>query len=478
MAVRRFDNTDDELRVGTSTAALTGAYTIAVVFDLEGGDAGWHSFIGFFDTSGNYRLGVVRDTSNKIRIDGHQGSPSFQQSSTSFVAADGHTLLVITKATGAATPTFHFIKQGAGSMTHEAAAGALGNMLTSSGGTVRFGAFTNGDPMNSLLSRAAVWDGTAFDNTQCEGLVGGTKAAWAALSPTHLWQFDQAATTDSVLDEIGSADQTALTGTAVVTTSDPPTSIITLGGGSTDHTQPEADTASLTDAVAKTVGLTLADTASLADAVDNGHGLTQTVDDTVSLTDATAADIGVTVADAPSLTDSVVKAPAVNVADDLDVSDTGGGSGKSASVTLDDSIDVSDAVDTGGSTAHTKTLADTASLVDATGKGVQLAHADTASLTDSTVKAVGVVLSDAGSLADSRVRVWATSRTVGDALALTDSVTNDAVVVPEPDTPTSLALDAHAGTVALDAHAATLVLDAHASSIELDAHDPTLALDS
>lgn len=255
MAVRRFDNTDDEIQVGPGAAVLTGAYSIAIVFDLEGGDAGWHTFVGFFNSSGLYRLGVVRDTTNKIRIDGHQGTPSFQQSPTSFVAADGWTLLVITKATGAAAPRFHFRKEG-GSWVHENAAGTLGNMLTSSGGTVRFGAFSGGDPMNSLFARAAVLDGTALSDLECEALDGGTKADWlAAESWTHLWQFDQADVATDVLDEVASADETAITGTAVVAGSDPAT-VIDMGAGGVAPSNTVAPVASGTGVVGQQLSTT------------------------------------------------------------------------------------------------------------------------------------------------------------------------------------------------------------------------------
>jgi hypothetical protein len=95
---------------------------------------------------------------------------------------------------------------------------------------IRIGAFGTNN-LDGRLAAIAVWDGTALDDTQFETLSGGL-AAWLALNPTACWVFNQAAVTDDVLDLTGGgADQTARTGTTVITDDDPPAFPLEVASG-------------------------------------------------------------------------------------------------------------------------------------------------------------------------------------------------------------------------------------------------------
>lgn len=132
----------------------------------------------------------------------------------------GWRLIAVTKATGTVAPRFHQYDYGAGTWTHENAAGTLGNSgipATSAtigsrpGGTNAF----NGD-----IEIAGVWD-VAMTDDQVEALAFSL-SPWFAAQPKGLWLLDQAATTQSVPDiSGGGANQSALSGTAVATNHPP-----------------------------------------------------------------------------------------------------------------------------------------------------------------------------------------------------------------------------------------------------------------
>jgi len=71
----------------------------------------------------------------------------------------------------------------------------------------------------------AMWTGTALADAAIEALAGGTKAAWLAASPDHLWEFSQASAATPVQDEVGIMDEISHVGTSVVVGGDLPSSI-------------------------------------------------------------------------------------------------------------------------------------------------------------------------------------------------------------------------------------------------------------
>lgn len=79
---------------------------------------------------------------------------------------------------------------------------------------------------NARIAVAAAWPTTRLTDANYES-IGLSTASIAALSPTHLWEFNQAAVSTPVTDLMGNgADENvgsgARNGTTVVTTDDPP----------------------------------------------------------------------------------------------------------------------------------------------------------------------------------------------------------------------------------------------------------------
>jgi len=139
--------------------------------------------------------------------------------SLTLTIGDSWALIAVTKASGTVAPRFHKYVFSSTTWTHENSGSTIGNGpaatnrlqlgLGNDGGAQYF---WEGDILISGLWNSVLSDG------QLEGMTA-TAQSWLDLSPSGLWYFNQTATTDPVLDQssAGTADQTAITGTAVGT---------------------------------------------------------------------------------------------------------------------------------------------------------------------------------------------------------------------------------------------------------------------
>ena len=80
---------------------------------------------------------------------------------------------------------------------------------------------TNAEFFRGQIAGVAAWQGVSLTYAQIQTLITNW-TAWQALSPTALWVLDQASTATSVTDSTGhGANQTAISGTSVVTNAAP-----------------------------------------------------------------------------------------------------------------------------------------------------------------------------------------------------------------------------------------------------------------
>ena len=140
-------------------------------------------------------------------------------------ATDGWRLLGVTKANGSAVARWHGYKFsiGAASWVHvNTSSGSVGDASLSTGiDAIGLGYLDNDEVLNGRLAVAGAWKSVLTD-LDIEGLTASL-ADWVDLSPDALWPFNQASTSDPVLDITGGgADQVAINGTSVVTGDDPP----------------------------------------------------------------------------------------------------------------------------------------------------------------------------------------------------------------------------------------------------------------
>lgn len=149
---------------------------------------------------------------------------AFAQVATStFVttAANGYVLLAGTKVSGTATPRFHQYIYGTNVWTHQN--GNQGIVGDGAGATTTcelgafFGTF---DPLDGDIAVAAVFP-TVLTDDQTE-LLAHSLMAWHSFTPEALWVLDQSSITQKVVDLTGGgADESAISGTTVATTSVP-----------------------------------------------------------------------------------------------------------------------------------------------------------------------------------------------------------------------------------------------------------------
>jgi hypothetical protein len=147
--------------------------------------------------------------------------------SVTVVNADGWVVFVVTKASGTATPRFHLRKLTAATTTRGNGAGTLANgSVIASTDRVEFGKDEYFNRSNGLIALAGIWN-VALTDAQVDELWANLKTTdWRDNSggtPLAYWEFNQDSVTTAVVDlSGGGANETARTGTSVVTGDDPP----------------------------------------------------------------------------------------------------------------------------------------------------------------------------------------------------------------------------------------------------------------
>lgn len=126
-------------------------------------------------------------------------------------AANDWVWTIINKAAGSAAPRTHKYVMSSGVWTR-ANGSAVGDATSPSGGSLQIGN-AGGDFFKGDVAAVAVWT-TSVADAVLDGMVNSWPAVLAA-SPQAAWLLNQASTGTSITDAIGSANQTALSGTTV-----------------------------------------------------------------------------------------------------------------------------------------------------------------------------------------------------------------------------------------------------------------------
>lgn len=196
---------------GTGQGAMASAITLAAIVRRVGNTSLYEAFLGGATSLNAQSFMFAYDTglgSNPKRLTLWDGTNN-RFSTTTFAPTDSDWyLFAVTKATGAATPTFHGknLTRGTG-WFHEAGVGT--NTLPSvAGGYLKIGNYdlTPGDPGSAnedFLGDVALvgwWDGTELSNAQVEALArnGRTSDWWrnAAGPPSSLTELTSLTPTD------------------------------------------------------------------------------------------------------------------------------------------------------------------------------------------------------------------------------------------------------------------------------------------
>lgn len=213
---RRFNGTADVITLGLGTAINTITFGTMAVLCRRTTNNTWN---GPFCTRSS-----GADAEMYLDIAPSSASPasvlwcSFaagQNNNNAFTitAADDWVWVVITKATGSVAPRYHKYVMSTQTWTRGNGAGNIANATSPSGGSLQIGNVA-GDFFDGDIAAVAVWTTALSDatlNTIPNNWVSGVLAA----SPQAAWLLNQASTGTSLSDAVGTANQTAITGTSV-----------------------------------------------------------------------------------------------------------------------------------------------------------------------------------------------------------------------------------------------------------------------
>jgi hypothetical protein len=286
---RQFDGTDDFIRLG-SVSGLSGLgagpFTIAAVVNRDPADTtGTVFWVCEAATPGTSRLNIVAvATEYRIVIDaatqgfGSAGAP----------VTGVWLFIAVTKATGTVAARIHIYNYSTGTWHHSNANNTQVDAARAYD-SVQLGGST-GNFQNGKVAAAGSWS-TALSDATIEGLELSLQS-WADSGADAIWALNQASAATSVVDLIGNADQTALTGSTVADDGPQPFDFAVTQGieGTADVVLPilAADATGAVDVEGTAAAVLPALDASLAGTVET-PGITGTADVVLPAMSATAA---------------------------------------------------------------------------------------------------------------------------------------------------------------------------------------------
>lgn len=232
MAVRAFNGSSDLINTATGGLAAGTFGTQAVIVKRVATGA-WHTFLALHNSGGSALTQFAYQNTDLAAwwIDG------ITVTGPSAIVTSDWGLVVVRKASGTATPRFSLYNFTAQTWTHANASGSRPNWSApGASGTVRV-EWQGFDRLNGRLAVRAAWNSLPWnanaggDNALESAGLETSLQAWVDASPDALWAFNQASTATPVEDLTGGgADQTSISGTAVVTDDDPPGFAFESGG--------------------------------------------------------------------------------------------------------------------------------------------------------------------------------------------------------------------------------------------------------
>src|SRR5262245_12890722 len=230
MTVRSFNGTSDSITCATGAASGYTWGTVAAIVRVNANST-FQGIVHLVDSGAAFiSAPLLINNSNQ---------PAYNNGSIDSAAAITLSnatwyLIVARKANGLAqTPRFSVYNYTSQTWTHAAGGSAEDNALSTpgAGGTIRFGDSVTTDWFASYVAARAVWSlslpWTADSSGDTAIQNAGLHLAaynWLSNNPSAFWLFNQPSTSINVddLSSNGTADQTAISGTTVITGSDPP----------------------------------------------------------------------------------------------------------------------------------------------------------------------------------------------------------------------------------------------------------------
>jgi hypothetical protein len=322
VAVREFNGSSDKLvcSIGAASGMTHGTMAAIVKFDTIASDRA----VGHLHQTGNTWVASLLQCGSGSTWVAHDGTTSCNSGIS--ISAGVWYFAVYRKATGTTTPRWSVYNYNTTVWSHAAGGNTLVNWAApGASGDVQFSYQDNASDIfdgrvaaRALWSNTLPWTADSSGDTAIEAAGLHTAAqSWLDNNPTAFWLFNQASTSTAVedLSSAGTADETSISGTTVVTGDDPSGFSFTLGGGG----GADANQALLRPLVAPVPRLmragVLAPLQLLGDRATPSSGVDATVTATAIVTtaavDAPAVQTGSTVTGIAIVTTTGMPAPAV-----------------------------------------------------------------------------------------------------------------------------------------------------------------------
>lgn len=231
MAVREFDGVDDLLALsGGSVGALcNSAYSIVMLVKPTALNSN-EAYLGIQVGTSNLLGSLAEGSAGRLAM--YTDAEASEDASVGLTASAWQ-IIGVSKSAGTTAPTFHRKVLGSGSWTHITSATTVANKA-STVDRFEIASFLGGgfaSRKDCRVATAAVF-ATALSSANVETVqTTPSTQQLADLGAVALWDLNQASTATAVEDLVGTADQSSLTGTTVVTTDDPSGWTFGLSGG-------------------------------------------------------------------------------------------------------------------------------------------------------------------------------------------------------------------------------------------------------
>lgn len=238
MAVRSFNGSSDYLQLGGSGASLAdGPFTVCAYVNPQAVATGTlQAYVGPSRTTSNSvlaEMGIGASTADALT---HTNYSDGSVAATPMEGVTGHWQVVaIHKDAGTGIACRMSCRQSSGTWDHLDSTVTIGTAPSDLWTLTNIGRRGTGTNFAQFyIAVAAVFTSNLADAALESMFSPNSTAAIAAQHPVALWEFNQASVSTAVADLVGSANETARSGTTVVTGSDPTWTFGLTARGGTD----------------------------------------------------------------------------------------------------------------------------------------------------------------------------------------------------------------------------------------------------
>lgn len=227
MAVRQFNGTSDYIQLGAPAGSIqlaAGAFTVMALVKPSSPGASLDAYVSPSRTTSSSTLAELGQGTSGVDVVTHTNySDGTVSNAPGDTIAGNWQWWVIAKASGTGIPVrCSAYRYRTSDWSHQNSTVNVGTAPTDIWTLTNIGRRGTGTNFaNFQIAVAAVFTSNLSDGTLESMIAPNTTAAVFAQGPVALWEFNQDDVSTTVTDLVGSANETARSGTTVVTGSDP-----------------------------------------------------------------------------------------------------------------------------------------------------------------------------------------------------------------------------------------------------------------